>query len=58
MRVQHGLISVVAILLAMIMISGTFLSEQFPQGVHAQAVGFDALAHSLFGGAPAAGRHS
>ncbi len=48
MKIQHGLITVVAVLMAMLTLTGTVLTEQYPQAAEAHAVGFDALAHSLF----------
>lgn len=52
MKIQHCVMTMVAmVLLAMLTISGTLLSEQYPQAAQAHSVGFDALAHSLFDGA-------
>jgi hypothetical protein len=43
--------AVVGLLLAFILLTGTFLSEHYPQAAQAQSTGFDALAHSIFDGA-------
>ena len=51
MKIQHGLITVAAVLMALLTVTGTFLTEHYPQAAEAHAVGFDALAHSLFDGA-------
>ena len=51
MKVHHGLVAVIGIALATVLLSGTFLSEQYPLAAKAHSVGFDALAHSLFDGA-------
>jgi hypothetical protein len=48
MRYQNGIMPVVALVLAMITVTGIAYTEQFPQAAHAEAVGFDALAHALF----------
>lgn len=55
MKMQCAVITLVAVLLAMLTITGTFLTEHFPQAAEAHAVGFDALAHSLFDDALASG---
>lgn len=55
MKMQCALMTVVAVLLAMLTITGTFLTEHYPQAAEAHAVGFDALAHSLFDGALSGG---
>ena len=51
MKVHHGLVALIGLALATVLLSGTFLSEQFPLAAQAHSVGFDALAHSLFDGA-------
>jgi hypothetical protein len=51
MKVHHGLVAVIGLVLATVLLSGTFLSEQYPLAAQAHSVGFDALAHSLFDGA-------
>ena len=49
MKIQHCIITMIAaVLLAMLTITGTFLTENYPQAAEAHSVGFDALAHSLF----------
>ena len=54
MRIQHALMTVVALALALLTVTGTFLTEHYPQAAEAHSVGFDALAHSLFDDATAA----
>ncbi len=51
MKVHHGLVALAAFVLATVLLTGTFLSEQFPLAAQAHSVGFDALAHSIFDGA-------
>jgi hypothetical protein len=48
MRYQNGIMPVIALILAMITVTGIAYTEQFPQAAQAESVGFDALAHSLF----------
>ena len=48
MNYQNGIISAVAVLLCLITLSGMLFTDHFPQAVHAESVGFDALAHHLF----------
>ncbi|MFP5393490.1 MAG: hypothetical protein ACLGI6_18395 [Gammaproteobacteria bacterium] len=50
MKICQSVVSVVGFVLAMLLVSATFLAEQFPQAAEAQSVGFDALAHSIFDG--------
>lgn len=55
MKVQHCVITIAAmVLLAMLTVTGNFLTEHYPQAAEAHSVGFDALAHSLFDEALAA----
>lgn len=49
MRYQSGIIGIVGLLLATVMTAGAVVSEQFSQASQAEVVGFDALAHDLFG---------
>ncbi|WP_157778666.1 hypothetical protein [Massilia violaceinigra] len=42
---------VATLAMAMLTLTGTALTDQFPQAASAESVGFDALAHDLFGGA-------
>lgn len=48
MRYQNGIMPLIALILAMITVTGIAYTEQFPQAAHAEQVGFDALAHNLF----------
>lgn len=48
MRYQNGIMPVIALILAMITVTGIAYTEQFPQAAQAESVGFDALAHDLF----------
>jgi hypothetical protein len=49
MRCQNSISVFVALLLSFITITAMAYTEQFPQAAHAESVGFDALAHNLFG---------
>jgi len=49
MRIQHGLIGFMAIVLVAVTTVGSVVSGQYPQASRAEAAGFDALAHGLFG---------
>ncbi|MCE3604245.1 hypothetical protein LXA47_11585 [Massilia sp. P8910] len=40
---------VATLAMAMLTLTGTALTDQFPQAASAESVGFDALAHDLFG---------
>ena len=51
MRCEKGLTAVVAMLLAIVTLTGSAYTDQYSQAERAQSVGFDALAHDLFGGA-------
>ena len=57
MRIHNTVIVLVTAVFALLLVSGTAMTEQYPQAARAQSVGFDALAHNLFdvNGAPAAG---
>ncbi len=48
MRIHNTVVVVVAFVLALLLVSGTALTEHYPQAARAQSVGFDALAHDLF----------
>lgn len=49
MKIQHCVMTVVAMaLLTLATVTGTLLTEHYPQAAEAHSVGFDALAHSLF----------
>jgi cytochrome b subunit of formate dehydrogenase len=48
MRYQKAIMMVASIAMAMLTLTGTALTDQFPQAASAQSVGFDALAHDLF----------
>jgi hypothetical protein len=60
MRYQNGFIGMISLALAAVLAAGAVYTDQFPQASHAESVGFDALAHSLFDGVlgdePAAGQ--
>ena len=49
MRYQNGIISIVSFLFAAAVATGAIFSHQFPQASRAESIGFDALAHELFG---------
>ncbi|NHZ33567.1 MULTISPECIES: hypothetical protein [Massilia] len=49
MRYQKAIMMIVTLAMAMLTLTGTALSDQFPQAASAESVGFDALAHDLFG---------
>jgi hypothetical protein len=49
MRYQKAIMMIVTVAMAMLTLTGTALSDQFPQAASAESVGFDALAHHLFG---------
>jgi cytochrome b subunit of formate dehydrogenase len=51
MRYQKAIMMIVTIAMAMLTLTGTALTDQFPQAASAESVGFDALAHDLFGAA-------
>ena len=57
MRIHNTVIVLVTAVFALLLVSGTALTEQYPQAARAQSVGFDALAHNLFDvdSTPAAG---
>lgn len=48
MRIHNTVVVIVGCVLALLLVSGTALTEQYPQAARAQSVGFDALAHDLF----------
>lgn len=50
MRYQNGFVAVVALVLSLITLTGMAYTDEFPQAARAESVGFDALAHNLFGG--------
>ena len=50
MRCQNGFIAAVALVLSLVTLTGAVCSGQFLQAAQAESVGFDALAHDLFGG--------
>lgn len=49
MRYQKAIMMIVTLAMAMLTLTGTALTHQFPQAASAESVGFDALAHDLFG---------
>ena len=51
MRLQKIVWIVVTMSMALLTVTGTALTDRFPQAAHAESVGFDALAHDLFDGA-------
>ncbi|PWF39969.1 hypothetical protein C7C56_026415 [Massilia glaciei] len=51
MRIKIEMVTVVAILLGAITLAGVGVTDKFPQAARAESVGFDALAHAVFGGA-------
>jgi hypothetical protein len=51
MRYQNGLVTLATVLLSMVLLTAFAYIDQFPQAARAESVGFDALAHDLFGGA-------
>ncbi|MES3020922.1 MAG: hypothetical protein V4857_04980 [Pseudomonadota bacterium] len=54
MRIKIEMVTVVAFLLGAITLAGVGVTDKFPQAARAESVGFDALAHAVFGGvAPA-----
>lgn len=57
MRYQTGLILAVTLALCLTTFSGALFSDHFPRTVHAESVGFDALAHDLFGCASGGNGH-
>jgi hypothetical protein len=50
MYARDGLIAVVTLVLALAATAGVSCTTSVPRGVQAEAAGFDALAHALFGG--------
>ncbi len=50
MRCHKTIMIVVTFSMALLMLTGTVYSDQFPQATTAESVGFDALAQQLFGG--------
>ena len=48
MRIHNTVMVLVTVVIALLLVSGTALTEQYPQAARAQSVGFDALAHNLF----------
>jgi hypothetical protein len=48
MRIQNGLVGIVALVLAALTMLGSVYSDQYSQASQIQSVGFDALAHDLF----------
>lgn len=48
MRFRDSIISVVTLVLGLITVTGMAYTDQFPQAVKAESVGFDALAHQVF----------
>ena len=56
MRYQNGIVTIVALALAALTLVGSVYADQFPQATQAESVGFDALAHDLFGGLLAAAK--
>ncbi len=50
MRYQNGIVGIVTLALAVLTLVGSAYTDQFPQVSQAESVGFDALAHDLFGG--------
>ena len=51
MRYQKAILAVVTLAMAVITMTGTAYTDHFPQATQAESIGFDALAHDLFGGA-------
>lgn len=54
MRTRDSLISIVALVLALGASTGVAYSDEYTQVLHAESVGFDELAHGMFGGLKAA----
>ena len=54
MRCHKTIMFVMTCAMGLLLLTGTVYSHQFPQAARAESIGFDALAHDLFGGdAPA-----
>ena len=51
MRCQNVFVTVIALVLSLITLTGMAYTDEFPQAAQAESVGFDALAHDLFAGA-------
>ena len=49
MRYQKAMLAIVTFAMALITMTGTAYTEHFPQAAQAESIGFDALAHDLFG---------
>jgi hypothetical protein len=49
MRYQKAILAVVTLAMAVITMTGTAYTDHFPQAAQAESIGFDALAHDLFG---------
>ncbi len=51
MRYRDGIISTaVAVMMGLVTLTGVAFSDQYPQAAQAERVGFEALAHQMFGG--------
>ena len=48
MRIQHGFIAIITVLLAAVTTLGSVYSDHFAQASAVQNSGFDALAHAVF----------
>ena len=51
MRYQKAIMVAVTLAMAVLTMTGTAYTDQFPQATHAESIGFDALAHDLFANA-------
>jgi hypothetical protein len=49
MRYQKAILAIVTLGMAVITMTGTAYTDHFPQATQAESIGFDALAHDLFG---------
>ena len=48
MRYRDAIVSVITVLVAVATLAGMAHTDEFAQATHAEAVGFDALAHEVF----------
>ena len=48
MRYRDAIVSAVSLVAALVTLAGMTHTDEFAQATHAEAVGFDALAHQVF----------
>jgi hypothetical protein len=48
MRYRDAIVSVITLALAVVTLAGMAHTDEYVQATHAEAVGFDALAHQVF----------